>query len=85
MPTAPAATTESTELQKSIFNAPPSSIPAKPVESSGLTSTKDIAGQAPQGTKRAREEEGQESEQDDAPMDEDDEGDAPMEASSDED
>ncbi|KAI5306573.1 U2 snRNP complex subunit msl1 [Ascosphaera pollenicola] len=61
-----------TELQRTIFNAPPSSTAAAKPDAS-----KDAA---PQGTKRPREEE---SDEEDAPMDED--SDAPMEASSDED
>lgn len=61
-----------TELQKSIFNAPPST---------AIAAKTDADKEAPQqGTKRPREEE--ESDEEDAPMDED--SDAPMEASSDE-
>lgn len=72
-PTAIVTTTETTELQKSIFNAPPPSIPAKPVEN-GFSST-----EGPHGLKRPRDEvEEEDSDQDDAPMDED-EDDAPME------
>lgn len=70
-----APTTESTELQKSIFNAPPSSIPAKPAQN--RTTTAQDSG--PHGTKRPREEVEEEDdddvemeEDDDAPMDEDD-------------
>ncbi|KAJ9655199.1 hypothetical protein H2198_005895 [Neophaeococcomyces mojaviensis] len=70
---APAPATGATELQKSIFNAPPSNIPAKPTQN-GLKS----ADEAPHGTKRTREEEEEEEqEDDDVAMDEDD--DAPME------
>lgn len=73
-PTAPTATTtESTDLQKSIFNAPPSGIPAKPV-TNGLT---PAAEGGPHGTKRTREEV-EEEEDEDVAMEED-EDDAPME------
>ncbi|KAI9923622.1 hypothetical protein ASPWEDRAFT_108400 [Aspergillus wentii DTO 134E9] len=63
----------STDLQKSIFSGPPGSaaLPAKPAT--------DANGQA-HGVKRPREEE---SDEEEAPMDED--SDVPMEASSDED
>jgi hypothetical protein len=64
----PAPTT--TSLQKSIFGAPPSALPARPTTG---------ANGVPQGLKRAREEE---SDNEEAPMDED--SDVPMEASSDE-
>lgn len=72
--TAQAPTAESTNLQKSIFNAPPSSIPAKPVSNGTATGQDD----APHGTKRTREEVEEDDddvemeEDDDAPMDEDD-------------
>lgn len=66
-PVAAAPATESTELQRSIFNAPPSGMPAKPIEN-GI----------PHGTKRAREEVEEENEDDDVAMEEDDD-DAPME------
>lgn len=69
---APAAPAESTDLQKSIFNAPPSGIPAKPV-ANGLMPVEDGV---PHGTKRGREE--VEEEEEDVAMDED-EDDAPME------
>lgn len=66
----------STDLQKSIFGAPPgtTTLPAKPGEKP--------AGEAPppQGVKRTRE---GESDEEEAPMEED--SDVPMEASSDED
>lgn len=75
---------EATDLQKSIFNAPPSSIPPKPVEVNGVKSPEKVLEQEPHGVKRAREEEEETSEESEAPMDED-EDDAPMEASSDED
>lgn len=60
-------TVETTELQKSIFNAPPSSVPEKPT-------TNGIAA----GTKRPHEEVEEEDDQEDVAMDEDDD-DAPME------
>jgi len=72
-PTAPGAPeTESTELQKSIFNAPPSGMPTKPA-ANGLATAED---DGPHGTKRPREE--VEEEDEDVAMDED-EDDAPME------
>jgi len=73
-PTAPAtaAPAESSDLQKSIFNAPPSGIPAKPA-TNGLQPVEDGV---PHGTKRGREE--VEEEDEDVAMDED-EDDAPME------
>ncbi|KAK5076967.1 hypothetical protein LTR64_005554 [Lithohypha guttulata] len=74
-PTAPAPATEATEVQKSIFNAPPSSIPAKPT-TNGVLST---AGSGPQGTKRPHEDVEEEEDQDDVAMEEDDDDDAPME------
>ncbi|KAK5101578.1 hypothetical protein LTR70_000695 [Exophiala xenobiotica] len=75
-PVAPAtpAPAESTDLQKSIFNAPPSGIPAKPA-TNGL---KPLEDGVPHGTKRGREEVEQEEEEEDVAMDED-EDDAPME------
>lgn len=73
-----APVSESTDLQKSIFNAPPSGMPAKPVEN-GVGSA-----EAPHGVKRPREEEVEEAEQSDAPMEEDDD-DAPMQEDSDSD
>ncbi|KAJ5406954.1 hypothetical protein N7465_008238 [Penicillium sp. CMV-2018d] len=65
---APAPVT--TDLQKSIFGAPPGALPPRP--------TTDVNGEA-HGLKRPREEE---SDNEEAPMDED--SDVPMEASSDE-
>ncbi|KAK2871925.1 hypothetical protein FQN49_002702 [Arthroderma sp. PD_2] len=70
----------STDLQKSIFNAPPSAAAA----ATTITQTKPVNGQAaepqvPQGVKRTRDEESE----GEAPMDE--ESDVSMEASSDED
>jgi U2 small nuclear ribonucleoprotein B'' len=91
------ATAETTDLQKSIFNAPPSSIPSKPAETNGLKPAEPSLPNPPHGVKRPRgeEEEDEEDEEkdqkeaeeeaEDAPMEEDDESDAPMEASSDED
>lgn len=86
-------TAESTDLQKSIFNAPPSSIPTKPAETNGLKPAEASLPNPPQGVKRQREEEedekdekkAEEDEAEDAPMEEDEESDAPMDASSDED
>ncbi|KAI9671584.1 MAG: U2 snRNP complex subunit msl1 [Caeruleum heppii] len=83
----------STELQQSIFNAPPSSLPpapGAPPQTTGLKPPAAAGGadqaadgsKSPQGVKRRRDDE---SDDEDAPMDEDDEGDAPMEDSSDED
>ncbi|KAJ5961066.1 uncharacterized protein N7479_008216 [Penicillium vulpinum] len=60
----------STDLQKSIFGAPPGALPARP--------TTNVNGES-HGLKRPREEE---SDNEEAPMDED--SDVPMEASSDE-
>ena len=94
-PTATATTAETTDLQKSIFNAPPSSIPSKPAETNGLKPAEANQPEPPHGVKRPRDEEEEkaekyaegedEDEDDDAPMEEDEESDAPMEASSDED
>lgn len=99
-PTTGTAAAETTELQKSIFNAPPSSIPIKPVEMNGWKPAEASLPNPPHGVKRPREEEEREEEEeeaekdkktadeddaDDAPMEEDEESDAPMEASSDED
>ncbi|KIW20794.1 hypothetical protein PV08_01372 [Exophiala spinifera] len=66
---------ETTALQKSIFNAPPSGLSDKPTENGQQQS--EINGE-PHGIKRVREEEEEEEEDDDAPMEED-EDDAPME------
>ncbi|EEP82972.1 conserved hypothetical protein [Uncinocarpus reesii 1704] len=65
----------STELQKSIFSAPPSAAVVAETQNAGGAKP-----QASQGVKRPREEESDEGE---APMEED-ESDVPMEASSDE-
>ena len=69
---APAPATEATEVQKSIFNAPPSNVPAKPTQN-GFHPGDEV----PHGTKRTREEEEEEEEEEDVPMEEED--DAPME------
>ncbi|KAL1972413.1 hypothetical protein VTN31DRAFT_6827 [Thermomyces dupontii] len=76
-PTAPAEQSQSTDLQKSIFSGPPSSAPVetKPGE-------KAAEAQAPHGVKRPREDD---SDAEEAPMEEGEESDVPMEASSDED
>ena len=80
-----------TELQQSIFNAPPSSsnLPQgtgapslKPPEGTGAGKLPEEGAKSPQGVKRRRDEE---SDDEEALMDEDDDGDAPMEDSSDED
>jgi U2 small nuclear ribonucleoprotein B'' len=83
-PVAAAPTTEQTDLQKSIFNAPPSNVSARPVEN-GLPAAPPVQPEnVAAGTKRPREEEPdeEEEEQSDAPMDEDDD-DAAMEEDSD--
>ncbi|KAI9883698.1 MAG: hypothetical protein M1823_004530 [Watsoniomyces obsoletus] len=93
MPAAAAGEVTATELQQSIFNAPPPSTTTvaptgsgpttlKPPGDAGAMDTSDDGGKSPQGVKRRRDEE---SEDGDVPMDEDDDGDAPMEDSSDED
>lgn len=74
-------TSTATELQKSIFNAPPGSVPSKPSENVDSKATESGAAH---GTKRPREDE-EEVDDGDAPMDEDEDSDAPMDASSDED
>jgi len=77
-----------TELQQSIFGAPPSSQP-QPVkapahiEAANGDMEADEKEEKPKGVKRAREEEDEASDDEGAPMEED--SDAPMEASSDED
>lgn len=78
-PAAAAAPSQATELQKSIFNAPPHAIPSKPLENGVKPPAEATTAQVPQ--KRAREDEEQE-EDSDAPMDED-EDEAPMEEDSD--
>lgn len=72
-PTAPVGGASS-DLQKSIFSGPPGSAALPPKPAGGVN------GEAAQGVKRQREEE---SDEEEAPMDED--SDVPMEASSDED
>jgi U2 small nuclear ribonucleoprotein B'' len=71
---------EATDLQKSIFNAPPSSVPAVTTSTNGLKSNEAGLPPLPQGVKRPREEEEEAAEESDAPMEEDDD-DAPMEDS----
>ena len=83
--TAEAASTQQTDLQKSIFNAPPSGMPAKPIEN-GLppaprAATAPSEDKVMTGVKRPREEE-EEDDQSDAPMEEDDD-EAEMEEDSD--
>jgi U2 small nuclear ribonucleoprotein B'' len=81
MPSTAQETSAATELQKSIFNAPPGSVPSKPVESTEKRATEP---EGPHGIKRPRDEE-EEDDQGEAPMEEDEDSDAPMEASSEED
>ena len=88
MPVVAAGAVTSTELQQSIFNAPPSSTSGPPPAAAGSlkphgTATNGVQSDAEgaQGVKRRRDDE---SDAEDAPMEEDD-SDAPMEASSDED
>lgn len=90
MPVAAGNEVTSTALQQSVFGEPPSSLPAPvsaptpsakapdPVKNGDMDV--DSGGDGPKGVKRAR---GDESDEEEAPMDED--SDAPMEASSDED
>lgn len=82
MPTVAGNEVATTELQQSIFNAPPSSA-AAPAAKAPQATTNGMAADAddPKGVKRGRDEE---SDDEGAPMEEDD-SDAPMEASSDED
>ena len=80
MPTAAPELSNATEFQKSIFNAPPGSVPNKPAN---MAPAKE-SGEQPHGTKRAREDE-EENDGDEAPMEEDEDSDAPMEDSSDDD
>lgn len=78
-PTTTGPVVETTALQKSIFNAPPSGIPSKPIDN-GLKPANTAAATEPHGIKRAREEEGQEEEEDENEVEmEEDEDDAPME------
>ena len=81
MPSTATEATATTDLQKSIFNAPPGSVPSKPV---GSTEVKPPQSEVPHGTKRPREDE-EENEEGEAPMEEDGDSDAPMEDSSEED
>ena len=90
MPVAAGNEIMTTALQQSIFGAPPSSLPlpvtAPTLSTQVLEPAKDgnmdvdSGDDGPKGVKRAREEE---SDDEEAPMEED--SDAPMEASSDED
>lgn len=90
MPATAGSEVTSTALQQSVFGAPPSSLPAlveAPVSSAETPGVKasgemdvDSREDGPKGVKRSREEE---SDHEEAPMDED--SDAPMDASSDED
>ncbi|KAK4698050.1 hypothetical protein P7C71_g132, partial [Lecanoromycetidae sp. Uapishka_2] len=85
MPVAVGNEVTTTELQQSIFGAPPSSLPpaakaAAPNEATNEDMEVDKEGEESKGVKRTREEE---SDEEGAPMEED--SDAPMEASSDED
>ena len=81
MPTTATGAPVASDLQRSIFNAPPGSVPSKPVQSA---EDKPSQPEAPHGIKRPREEE-QGDDEGEAPMEEDEGSDAPMEASSDED
>lgn len=89
MPVAPGNEVITTELQQSIFNAPPSSttaqVPPKlPPASKPSDTGKNVANvdrEGPQGVKRRRDDE---SDDEGSPMEEGD-SDAPMDASSDED
>ncbi|KAI9797020.1 MAG: U2 snRNP complex subunit msl1 [Piccolia ochrophora] len=89
MPAAAAGAVTATDLQQSIFNAPPSAAPlaVPPTAPPGLKPPDGQEGVAeeeaksPQGVKRRRDDE---SDDEEAPMEEDDEGDASMEDSSDE-
>jgi len=84
MPEAKAESGASTELQKSIFNAP-SMVSSAQVSAQGLPPIPPAAVEAPQGTKRRREDEGDADEEGgDAAMEEeedDEEGEAMMEES----
>jgi len=88
MPVAAGNEITTSALQQSIFGAPPSSLPAPvPAPAAKTLEAKengdmdvDSGADGPKGVKRAREDE---SDNEDAPMEED--SDAPMEASSDED
>ncbi|KAL8695458.1 MAG: hypothetical protein Q9218_000036 [Villophora microphyllina] len=88
MPSVATNQVTSTELQQSIFNAPPSSIPSATQQSAFVPKQPDTNANGtstikdePHGIKRGR---GEESDEENVPMEED-ESDAPMEASSDED
>ncbi|KAL9591126.1 MAG: hypothetical protein Q9203_000125 [Teloschistes exilis] len=88
MPSAATNQVTSTELQQSIFNIPPSSLSSAAQTSAPALKQADnnangtsVDNDEPHGVKRGREEE---SDEENVPMEED-ESDAPMEASSDED
>lgn len=88
MPVAANNEVTTTELQQSIFNAPPSALAGLPPKVSSAAQKSDVdatrtdeAEGGPQGLKRRRDDE---SDDEGAPMEEDD-SDAPMEASSDDD
>lgn len=96
MPAVAAAEVATTELQQSIFNLTASSTAVTPataataatavtaagvVKPSDAATTEDVDADGPHGTKRRREDE---SDDEDAPMEEGD-SDAPMDASSDDD
>lgn len=76
--------TASTELQKSIFNAPPSAAAEErpPTQTLNLPNGASVkeAPKSPQGVKRRREDE---SDDEEAPMEEDDEGEAMEESDED--
>lgn len=85
MPSVAGNEVTTTELQQAIFGAPPSSLPASGKsavlsEAANEDMELDKGEEESKGAKRAREEE---SDEEEAPMEED--SDAPMEASSDED
>ena len=90
MPVAAGNEITTTQLQQSIFGAPPSSLPAPLLSVSGTQVTEastdkgkmDVDGEedGPKGVKRGREDE---SDNEEAPMEED--SDAPMEASDEDD
>ncbi|KAL9585799.1 MAG: hypothetical protein Q9212_001312 [Teloschistes hypoglaucus] len=88
MPSAATNQVTSTELQQSIFNAPPTSLSSAaqtsasaPKQANNNADGTSVGKDEPHGMKRGREEE---SDEENVPMEEDD-SDAPMEASSDED
>jgi len=84
MPTAQVAS-EATELQKSIFDAPPSGIPTKLVDVTGARPADSVPSKPLAGTKRHRDEDEADEASDAANEDDDEDDDVSMEASSDED